>query len=224
MHVSANQAPTFPPDPIEIAVDQEPLVQTTDFTYLGSIVSSSSKIDKELHNRMGKASGAFGKLRVRLWNNTHVSIKAKCKVYRAVVLSTLLYGSESWIIYRTQVKKLHAYMMRHLRDIMRIKWHDKVPNEEVLHRASLPSMADILIEKNLRWLGHVHRMEEDRLPRQLLYSQLCEGKRNQGRPRLRFKDVVKRNLTWRNIQTTSWQTTANNRLAWRAAIKTKPKS
>ena len=47
---------------------------------------------------------------------------------------------------------------------------------------------------NLRWLVHVERMNHQRLLRRLLYSQLCEGKRNQGRPRFRFKDTVKRNL------------------------------
>jgi len=212
-----------PPEPIDITINQEPLTKATDFTYLGSTVSTTSKIDKELRTRTGKASAAFGKLQKRLWNNKHVSIRVKCKVYRAIVLSTLLYGAEAWTIYRAQVKKLHAYMMRHLRDIMGIKWYDKIKNEEILKRANLPSMADILIVKNLRWLGHVHRMDENRLPRQLLYSQLCSGKRNQGRPRLRYKDVAKRNMKWREIDTKAWQTIANNRANWRSAIQHKPK-
>lgn len=210
-----------PSEPQVITINQIPLVQTTDFKYLGSTVSSSSKIEKELGTRIGKASAAFGKLRDRLWNNKHVSIRVKCKVFRAVVLSTLLYGAETWTIYRTQVKKLHAFMMRQLRDIMSIKWQDKITNIEVLKRANLPSMEDILIEKNLRWLGHVHRMDQDRLPRQLLFSQLCKGRRNQGRPRLRYKDVVKRNMKVRQIPTNNWKMTASNRVAWRLAIKSK---
>jgi hypothetical protein len=200
-----------------------PLVQTTDFTYLGSTVSSSSKIEKELRIRTGKASAAYGKLQERLWNNRHVSIEVKCRVYRAVVLSTLLYGAETWTIYRTQVKKLHAFMMRQLRDIMSIKWQDKITNIEVLKRANLPSMEDILIERNLRWLGHVHRMDKERLPQQLLFSQLCKGRRNQGRPRLRYKDVVKRNMNVRQIPTSNWRSIASNRAAWRSAIKNKAK-
>ena len=212
-----------PPEPELIMIDQNPLVLATDFTYLGSTVSSTAKIDKELRNRLGKASAAFGKLQHRLWNNRHVSIRVKCKVYRAVVLSSLLYGAEAWTIYRRQVKKLSAFMMRQLRDIMSVKWYDKITNEELLRRANMPCMADILIERNLRWLGHVHRMDDDRLPKQLLYSQLKEGKRNQGRPRLRFKDVAKRNMNWRDINTSSWQTLARNRVAWRTATKSKPK-
>jgi len=136
---------------------------------------------------------------------------------------SLLYGAETWtILYRAQVKKLSAFMMRQLRVIMAVKWYDKITNEKILGHANLLSMADILIEKNLQWLGHVHRMEHSLLPRQLLYSQLKEGERNTGRPRLRLKDVAKRNIKWRAINLSSWQQTADNRVAWRAATKFKP--
>ena len=211
-----------PPVPVDIMINNQALVKCTDFRYLGSTVSSNARIDKEICYRIGNASAAFGKLQDRLWKNRHVSVRVKCKVYRAVVLTALLYGAETWTVYRAQVQRLHAYMMRQLRAIQNVTWQDKVTNKEILERAGLPSMADILIEKGLRWLGHVHRMGQERLPRRLLYSQLCEGKRNQGRPRLRFKDVAKRNMKWRKIDVESWQSTANNRAVWRAAIKPKP--
>lgn len=73
-------------------------------------------------------------------------------------------------------------------------------------------MADILVEKVLWWLGHVHRINEECLLRQLLYSQLFEGKRNHGRPLLQFKDVVKRNIKWREINTKIWQEAAKNKV------------
>ena len=85
---------------------------------------------------------SFGRLRERLWNNHNVSIRVKGKIYRAIILSTLLYGAETWTVYRRHVKKLHAFMMRHLRSIMKIRWQDKVTNIKVLKRAGLPSMED----------------------------------------------------------------------------------
>ncbi|XP_046863308.1 uncharacterized protein LOC124457060 [Xenia sp. Carnegie-2017] len=208
-----------PPKPCAITIDGQPLVQTTDFNYLGSTISSNAKIEKELRNRMGRASAAFSQLNDRLWQNKHVSTRVKAKVYQAVVLTTLLYGAEAWTIYRLQVKKLSAYMMRHLRDILKISWRDKIANAKILRLTDLPHMADMLIQKNLRWISHVHRMERSRLPRQLLYSQLVEGKRNQGRPRLRLKDVMKRNLKRRDINVTTWKQLADNRPAWRASIQ-----
>ena len=63
---------------------------------------------------------------------------------------------------------------------MNISWKDKITNKVILEKVGLPPMADILNQMNLRWLGHVERMDFARLPRQLLYPQLRDGKRNQG--------------------------------------------
>ena len=114
--------------PGKIHVRDETLVQTKNFVYLGSTITDNARIDDEITFRMGKASAANARLRERLWENHHVSLKVKGKVYRAVVLSTLLYGAETWTVYRTQDKNLHAYMMRHLREIMKVTWEDKVTN------------------------------------------------------------------------------------------------
>ena len=37
------------------------------------------------------------------------------------------------------------------------------------------------------------------MPRRLRYGELQTGKRNQGRPKLRYKDTVKVNLQWLHI-------------------------
>ncbi len=39
---------------------------------------------------------------------------------------------------------------------------------------------------------------------------------NKGRPRLRFKDYLKRNITLRNIDHSTWCKTAHDRTTWRA--------
>ena len=87
------------------------------------------------------------------------------------------------------------------------------------HWAKLSSIGDILIEKNLRLLGHVHRMNNNRLPKKLLYFQLCLAMRNQWRPRLRFKYFAKRNMNWRDIDLNRWPERANDRPTWRRLIK-----
>ncbi|KAK2182999.1 hypothetical protein NP493_328g03020 [Ridgeia piscesae] len=94
--------------------------------------------------------------------------------------------------------------MRHLLSIIKITWMDKVTNKEILERTGLPSMEDLLISNNPRWTGHLMRMSPDRLPKQVLYFQLYSGPRKRGRPRLWFKDTIKRNLKLRYIKTNSW--------------------
>ncbi|KAK2171263.1 hypothetical protein NP493_1083g00010 [Ridgeia piscesae] len=94
-------------------------------------------------------------------------------------------------------------MMRHLLSIMRITWMDKVTNKDILERTGLPSMEDLLMRKNLRWTEYLMRMSLDRLATQILFYQLSSGHRKKGRPRLRFKDTIKRILKLRDIKTDS---------------------
>ena len=66
--------------------------------------------------------------------------------------------------------------------------------------------------------GHLLRMPTDRLPRQVLYSQLPDG-RPRDRPRLRYKDTIKRNPKKRDIDTNSWTSLALQRDVWRDTVK-----
>ena len=84
----------------DIMVDGNNLNSVLEFTCLGSTISGNGCIDVEIPRRMSKASASFSRLRQKLWNNHHVSMRVKGKIYRAIVLSTLLYGAEAWTVYR----------------------------------------------------------------------------------------------------------------------------
>ena len=64
---------------------------------------SNGCIDDEIQRRMAKASASCSRLCQTHCNNHHVSMRVKGKICRAIVLSTLLCG--------TEVKKLHVFMM-----------------------------------------------------------------------------------------------------------------
>ena len=70
----------------------------------------------------------------------------------------------------------------------------------------------------LRWSGHVTRMDDSRLPKQLFHAELSTGKRHKGGQRKRYKDVLKSTLKAYNIPVDEWQALAQDRPAWRAAI------
>lgn len=58
-------------------------------------MNSSPSLDDEIVNRIPKATNAFGKLRYRLWNERGIKLSTKVRVYKAVILTIFLYGSES---------------------------------------------------------------------------------------------------------------------------------
>ena len=105
-----------------IQISDEDLVTVIEFIYLGFTTTYSNKLNTELQLEKSKASQAFGCLKDRAWFNKDFTIKTKCAVYCVIVLSFLLYGAESWTIYMTQAHSLNVYMMRHLRQILGVKW------------------------------------------------------------------------------------------------------
>ena len=98
-------------------------------------------------------------------------------VYNACVISTLLYGSESWPTYSRQEKTINVFHLRSLRKILGISWQGHVTNSDVLSRAGFLSMHSLLRQRRLRWLGHFRTMEDGRIPKDILYEELAQGKR-----------------------------------------------
>ncbi|XP_044163874.1 PR domain zinc finger protein 5-like [Acropora millepora] len=75
------------------------------------------------------------------------------------------------------------------------------------------------MKNQLRWAGHVVRMEDERVPKQLLNSELMTGKRPQHKPKKRFKDCIKNNLKAFKIPVENWETLAKSRSEWRQLLK-----
>ena len=75
-------------------------------------------------------------------------------------------------------------------------------------------MFALLSRRRLRWLGHVSRMDDGKIPKDILYGELATGTRPTGRPNLRFKD-----LKAGNINLAGWEALAADRRHWRLADK-----
>ena len=110
------------------------------------------------------------------------------------MLTTLLYGCETWTLYRRSIRRLDQFHLRCLRKIARVKWQDRIPNTDVLITCGNMGIEAFLLKAQLRWVGHIMRMPDSRIPKQVFLGQLASGKRLQCGPVLRYKDAVKVNL------------------------------
>jgi len=134
---------------------------------LGSVIAGDGSCDKDIKTRLGKANSTFGRL-INIWKSKSLNIKIKIRLYEALVMSTLLYGAETWPMTVANMKRLEAAHHRWQRKILGIVWRDKITNVEVRRRTGMDQLEDIIRKRQLQWLGHLHRMEQGRIPKQTL--------------------------------------------------------
>ena len=87
--------PGKPYKELTITVKGQRLQVVDKFTYLRSILSRVVHIDDEVNASIAKADAAFGRLCRSIWDQSRIRYDTKLKVYRTVVLSTLLYACET---------------------------------------------------------------------------------------------------------------------------------
>lgn len=199
-----------------LVIGNQELPVANKFCYLGSVICNDVSLDCEISSRIAKAAAAFGRLTKRLWNEHGVKVFTKVRVYHAAVITTLLYGCETWTLYRRQVKLLENFHMRCLRQILHVTWQDKVSNNTVLERTESCSSESLLIKAQLRWTGHVLRMPDTRIPKRLLYGELSAGGRKPGGQLKRYKDQLKSTLKTCEIPVADLEHLVQDRSAWRA--------
>jgi transcription termination factor 2 len=77
----------------------------------------------------------------------------------------------------------------------------------------------MLMLRQLRWAGHVSRMDDTRIPKAMFCCELRQGRRDRGPPRRRHKDHLKRQLTLVNIDHKGWEQLTADRDNWRATSR-----
>ena len=119
------------------------------------------------------------------------------------------------MLYKNLLKHLERFHQRCLRHILKVKWTTYTPDTEVLERARISSVEAIITRHSLRWCGHLVRMEDCRIPKQLFYGEMSRGKRKASKPKQRYKDTLKDNLKKCGIPTQGWEELAADGKQWR---------
>ena len=122
----------------DIFLDGEKLEQTNQFDYLGSLVTSDCRCDKEIRRRIVLAKKAFIEKK-NILADKKLNIKLRTRLLKCYVWSVLLYGCESWTISSSCRKKLEAAEMWCYRRMMRMSWVKRVSNEQILEMVGTES-------------------------------------------------------------------------------------
>ena len=103
--------------------------------------------------------------------------------------------------------------MRMLRMICGKTLKDKMNDEKICEMTGVVILEEFRREKRLRWLGHVERMDEERGPLKALLLEVDGTKK--GRPKKRWKEVLKCDMTARGLQ----RLDAQDQKRWRLGCK-----
>nr|VZI19838.1 unnamed protein product [Spirometra erinaceieuropaei] len=184
---------------LQINVDDAQLQVVDNFIYLGS-TSRNTKIDDEVARQISKASKAFNSL-----------------TDKAVILLTLLYGAETWMVYNKQARRFNPFYLSCLQWILKLRWQDRIPETEVQERTGILSVYAMLRQLQLRWSGHLVGMDDQPLPKRLFYGDVATDSHHEGRQGQRYKDTLKTSLRRLQIDPANWD---RDLATWRTAVNT----
>ena len=207
MHTRVNQ-------PVQLY--GEDIEDVEEFLYLGSIMSTDGSSDAEVKARLAKARHSFRTLR-NFWKNGNISQNTKLRIFKTNVLSTLLYGAESWKITETVLRKLEVFQRKCLRSILRIFWPNVISNDDLYTRTHFLPLTDVILKKRWRWIGHVLRMPNTENAKVALFW-TPDGKRKRGRPKETWRRTVAREMKEKGWSWKFLETQAKDRTQWRSLV------
>ena len=82
----------------EVKIGEEVIDQVDEMKYLGVIISSDGRMEKEVESRIGSATQVIGGMNKTVLKRKELSRSTKLKVVNATMIPTLLYGCETWCL------------------------------------------------------------------------------------------------------------------------------
>ena len=125
--------------------------------------------DTDIKRRIGIAMTRCGQLRFILGSNT-ISTKTKMQIYRSAVGSLFTYGSEAWNLDQRTCDKINGVNARCLSRITGKSCH-----EEASARTRTYDLVKSIRQRRHKWLGHILRMQGDRLVKLAVRVQFENG-------------------------------------------------
>ena len=115
---------------ININIDDKPLKQVENFIYLGGNMREDAWVEQDIRRRIGLATGVMQSLN-KIWQNRGIGQVTKVKIYETLVLSVLLYNSETWTMKESTKNYVRVFEMGCLRKILGISRRDHIRNSDI---------------------------------------------------------------------------------------------
>jgi len=112
----------------------------------------------------------------KFFKNKNISKNLKLGPKNTIRHKTLTYASETWILTKRETKQMKIFEMNLYRRILGPVYDNEkdnlriLTNKEIYAIVKKPTITETIRLNRLCWFGHVQRMEENRIPKRVLYE------------------------------------------------------
>jgi hypothetical protein len=203
-----------------IAVHGRDIERVDKFDYLGSVISHDGRMEPEIDNRISKYSRSVSAL-YPLLKERNIPTQVRVHIFNAILKPILLYGCETWVLTERLKSKVQAAEMRVLRLIVGVTRRDRLTNNRIREILKLKPIVEQVEQAQLRWYGHVRRMNQQRDVRRI-HDWHPHGRRPRGRPRRRWSDGIGNIVSRVGMDLDAAEHLAQDRTMWRTLIRELP--
>ena len=158
-------------------VNGTPLNQVEKFKYLEVEFSNDVRLDCEIDRRIGSASAILRSLYRPVVTEGEVSGRARMAIFNAVYRPTLIYGHEHWVMTERTRSRIRTAEMRFLRRAAGLALRDRIHRSTIRESLKVALFLLYIERSQLRWLGHILRIPNERLHIKSL--KLCHKEKGQ---------------------------------------------
>ena len=115
-------------------IDRETKETVTDFIFLGSKITADGDCSHEIKRRLLLGRKAISNLDSIL-KSRDITLPTKVHIVKAMALSIVMYGCESWTIKKAECRKIDAFKLWYWRRLLRVLWTAR-SNESILKEIS----------------------------------------------------------------------------------------
>ena len=189
---------------VDLKISNTSLKVVPNFKYVGSTENKIGTMVEEIKIRIQRMAASFSNMSRRVFLNKNLSLRVKLIMFEVFVISVGLYGCAAWNTTSEDIHQLEVWHQRSIRKIFKIKWYHHISFFDLVQLASrcgyeLVPIECRIRESRLKYLGHVERMKDFRLPKILLHAECDLGQRDIGQPSISFRTCIRKDLTLFNI-------------------------